>query len=140
MSTKTSDKGGGAKTAEEGSDVGGCCPYGFLDGSEVGCPLGDSYSVVKKVEANNTTSMSTSISSFCSPYHLYLYPQHAKAMVADLAGKIADSGKGKETICELALGAYTALANEAILAAEAYLVHHLPAVLNAAGHKNAKVR
>lgn len=65
---------------------------------------------------------------------------HARPVVADLAGKIADSGKGKETTCELALGAYTALANEAILASEAYLVHHLPAVLNAAGHKNAKVR
>ncbi len=39
-----------------------------------------------------------------------------------------------------ALNVFTTLARDATAFAEPYLVYHLPTILNAASHKNAKVR
>jgi len=67
-------------------------------------------------------------------------PRKIEPLVAALAEKIASASKGADTNAVGALNAYEALANNCILAAEPFLIHHLPAVLIAAGDKAATVR
>ncbi len=63
----------------------------------------------------------------------------AEPVVAALAEKIASASKGGDNVVG-ALNAYESLANGCIVSTEAYLIHHLPVVLAAAGDKNAAVR
>lgn len=50
------------------------------------------------------------------------------------------TAKGSEDATVKALSVFTTLAREAIQYSEPYLAHHLPTLLVAAAHKNAKVR
>jgi len=67
-------------------------------------------------------------------------PRFVIPLTSALAENAAKSGKNDVDIIEKALLGFEALAKGAIVISQTYLVQHLPVILAAAGHKQAKVR